>query len=577
MKTSVFTRLLALLLAVTIGIGVFSSCGGNNESEFGINITNGDEVEVVLGGTLLLETEDTDGNSVKPKWSASNDCITVSINGNITALKAGEAIVTATYKGATDKVLVKVVENRTLTLGVDNVYLINGNSATLSATVSPAGGMRGEIAYHIEGNDQADPYVSLSGNKLTYLRAGGEIKITAYIIGTDVRSNTITVYTVDKEPSAPNSITISLSDTSLSIGDSATLSFVTDPVDASQDITYEIATGKDVISIYGNTVTAIGAGTASIVASIGGTVSNTISVSVDSTLTDPYENVNKTDFYASYTPAKSYTDATFRTQHGLMSGNIIVPDQAPTIAQNRPTEGGSFVLNTDMIYIDGGKTYVVVDSTGNEVVRIYYGGAYITLEEVAAYLYAFGDIPPNYSSGKKPSSTMWSTWGEYLRANHSNFSGSTSSYPYEPELPNISGCGGKLQYKEVDIGTTGTTAGEGYAVKIYNDGSKITRGAARIVYGRNDLNHNGVFDVGEIYLFYTYNHYNDFQEYLNYYGGWGEMFGNVTGGGTLSSKNDYNPTPYVPVARQSFTASATVVACEYVIVTYLGSYTKQYI
>ena len=25
------------------------------------------------------------------------------------------------------------------------------------------------------------------------------------------------------------------------------------------------------------------------------------------------------------------------------------------------------------------------------------------------------------------------------------------------------------------------------------------------------------------------------------------MFGNVTGGGTISSKTDYNPTPYVPV------------------------------
>ena len=48
-------------------------------------------------------------------------------------------------------------------------------------------------------------------------------------------------------------------------------------------------------------------------------------------------------------------------------------------------------------------------------------------------------------------------------------------------------------------------------------------------------------------LQYTYNHYNDFQEYLNYYGGWGEMFGNITGGGQISSKYDYNPTPYVEV------------------------------
>ena len=47
-------------------------------------------------------------------------------------------------------------------------------------------------------------------------------------------------------------------------------------------------------------------------------------------------------------------------------------------------------------------------------------------------------------------------------------------------------------------------------------------------------------------MFYTYNHYNDFQEYLGYFGGWGEMFGNITGGGTISSKYDCNPTDYVP-------------------------------
>ena len=53
--------------------------------------------------------------------------------------------------------------------------------------------------------------------------------------------------------------------------------------------------------------------------------------------------------------------------------------------------------------------------------------------------------------------------------------------------------------------------------------------------------------LNEKYVFYTYNHYNDFCEYLNYYGGWGETFGNITGGGTISSKTDYNPTAYVPV------------------------------
>lgn len=580
MKSKIFLKVIAFVLATALGASVLTSCelvkpgGGIVELPDYVDITNGDEVTVPLGGTLPLTAVDIEGNTVLPSWRSSNDCVTVSMSGNVTAVEVGEAIVTATYEGATDSVLVKVTENRSLSLSVDNVYLTVGKSATLTTTLSPTGAMRGEIAYRIEGDDQDNSYATLAGNKLTAKRTGGTLSITAYIIGTDVKSNTVTVYTVDEKPNDPTSIKLSISNSSLAIGESATLSFITDPPDASQDIRYEITAGTSVISLSGNKVTALKAGTAAIVATIGNTVSNAVNVSVETTAKDPYENVNKSTFYANYTPAKSYTDATYRTQHGLMSGSITVPDQAPTISKNRPTSGGKFVLNTDMIYLDGGKTYVVVDSNGDEVMRIYYGGAYITLEEVAAYVYAFGDIPPNYSSKKTPTSAMWSTWGEYLRANHSNFSGNTSQYPYEPELPNISGCGGRLQYKEMDIGTTGTTAGN-YAVKIYNDGSRITRGAARIVYGRYDLNHNGQYDVGEIYLFYTYNHYNDFQEYLNYYGGWGQMFGNITGGGSLSSTTNYNPTPYVPVVRKSFSARTAAVACEYVIVTYLGSYIRK--
>ena len=82
------------------------------------------------------------------------------------------------------------------------------------------------------------------------------------------------------------------------------------------------------------------------------------------------------------------------------------------------------------------------------------------------------------------------------------------------------------------------------------------------MYSRYDKNGNNIIDLDEKYLFYTYNHYNDFQEYLNYEGGWGEMFGNITGGGTMSSKYDYNPTPYVAVIRKNLYKGDTLVASE---------------
>ena len=258
-------------------------------------------------------------------------------------------------------------------------------------------------------------------------------------------------------------------------------------------------------------------------------------------------------FYGNADPADSYEEAIERSKNGQLSGALTVPDQAPTVSANQPKLGGKLIRNSVPLYVDD-NTYVVVDVYGAEVFRIYRGGGYITLEEVAAYVYAFGDVPANYVSSKKTKPTQ-SIWGEYLRLNHSAFSGSTSKYPYEPALPRISGCGGDLYYYEIDIGTTGNDCDPGYTPRIYNNGSSIVRGASRIVYTRYDANRNDIIDPNEKYVFYTYNHYNDFQEYLNYFGGWGAMFGNVTGGGTLSSKYDYNPTPYVASVLAPLTES----------------------
>ena len=117
----------------------------------------------------------------------------------------------------------------------------------------------------------------------------------------------------------------------------------------------------------------------------------------------------------------------------------------------------------------------------------------------------------------------------------------------------------------MDIGTTGTDCDPGYPIEDYNDGYSITRGAARIVYSCKDKNGNKIIDLDERYVFYTYNHYNDFQEYLNYEGGWGEMFGNVTGGGTLSSKYSYNPTPYVQVVHASLKTAKVINVIYYYV------------
>lgn len=267
---------------------------------------------------------------------------------------------------------------------------------------------------------------------------------------------------------------------------------------------------------------------------------------------DKYVNMSWDEFYSDYEPALSLEDALLRSEMGFMSGDITVPDPAPVHAAYQPKVDGMYVRSTDSVYYDNGNTYVVFDAYGREVTRIYRGGGYITIEEVAAYLYAFGEIPANYDSNKNNktiSKSPKAKWGKYLRLNDSQFSGDTSRYPYEPELPDISGCGGSLRYNEIDVGTT----------KGYNNGTKISRNTARFVYVKSRYS-TKITDPNERYVFYTYNHYNDFTEYLNYYGGWGQIFGNETGGGEYNDKYNPKPTPYPEVYREGLLEDGIVAA-----------------
>ena len=66
------------------------------------------------------------------------------------------------------------------------------------------------------------------------------------------------------------------------------------------------------------------------------------------------------------------------------------------------------------------------------------------------------------------------------------------------------------------------------------------------------LDNEPITDLDDRYVFYTYNHYNDFQEYLNYENGWGEIFGNYTAG---NGPNEYvpsnPPTEYIQTVRRN--------------------------
>ena len=265
---------------------------------------------------------------------------------------------------------------------------------------------------------------------------------------------------------------------------------------------------------------------------------------------DPYTNVDESEFYRNYTPATSYLDSYYRTQHHLMSGSIEDQKQRPTIAENQPKDGDKYVANSKDGTSKDGLSYDIVDTSGKVVNTIYKGGAYVTLEEVAAYLYAFGEIPANYVTNKSTKPTE-SPWGKYLRLNHSYFTCDTTKYKYEPDLPDTS----SKRYYEIDVGTTGSFEYSTARVGEYNNGKNITRGASRLVYTRTYNGGSHIDNPFDRYVFYTFNHYNDFQQYLNYQGGWGEWFGNIAGGGSMDNNTGIYKTAYPEVSYRDFTVN----------------------
>jgi hypothetical protein len=382
------------------------------------------------------------------------------------------------------------------------------------------------------------------------------INIEGYLCYSNLNTVTLFVSKYDAVKPILKSITLTASLTSIPLNEESILTATLNPSEADNSgLIYNIIGQSDIISIKNNIITPLKIGTTKIVASIGSINSNELTISVVEASGDPYINTTANEFYSNYTPAKSYMDSYYRGQHNFMSGSIAVPDQAPILASSQPKDpnnSNAFYKNTKNGYSEDKKSFYVCDYNGNIVTTIYKGGAYITLEEVAAYVWAFNDVPINYTTSKSTKPTS-SVWGKYLRLNHNYYSGDTTNYPYEPEMPNCYGINnGKYKYYELDIGTTGNDCDPSYTSALYNTGSKITRGASRIVYTRYDSNDNDITDTNSRYLFYTFNHYNDFQEYLNYYGGWGSIFGNITGGGSISSKTDYNPTLYIPVSKKDF-------------------------
>ena len=503
------------------------------EEEGPINLKIGEshvlKINVENVSSFLIESSNT--NIVKVVQTSSSYVLRALSDGSATIYaKVNDEIY--------DSIEVNVAESAPTSIVISSTSneALVGSSINISIDIDKQSYLDEVSLNIIEGSNLA----SIEGSEI-YFASSGSVKVQASY--QNIKSNILVFYAYD--------FTISLNNNDIEAGDHERIrisNFDGDKTKCSVIIEDEEILSSGIDSFGYLHINALKVGSSSFyVQSSDGLISNKLVVNVVGG--NPYLDIDKNEFYNNYKRASSLLDSQYRSECYLMSGDITPLDQEPEIASNQPKQGNMLIHNTTRDFSNNGNVYTVYNVNGEKEFDIYYGGAYTSLEEVAAYIYAWGEVPVNYDPDKD-AQPYNSEWGEYLRVNNTYFEGNTKKYPYEPELPNISGVdNGNVMYYEIDIGTTGTDCDPEYHPEIYNDGNRIIRGAARIVYTYSYINGDPVSDEDR-YVFYTYNHYNDFQEYLNYYNGWGEMFGNITGGGTISSKVDYNPTPYVQTYRK---------------------------
>ena len=406
---------------------------------------------------------------------------------------------------------------------------------------------------------------------------------------TNIQSITLSYYTSDEYINSSDSFSVFFG--SISKGQSASLSISNlDSSGTSQSSTYSVSggdfsSGYSYFSIYNETFTSL------YIQSITITYFCTDSngeTSSTSTSTDTYSSIDTNSereaFMTSnsYTVASSYEDAQLRSAHGLSSGS----NQSSQIITNTTTSsnyksGSSFKRNTTSQYTfrnDGSyESYTILNGDGSVYETIYYGGAYTEINEVASYLLAFEEVPPNmgyYKNNKSTSDPAISNWWRAGRVNYGVFSGPLeSNYTYEPAFPGMalySGNNGTATrtYVECDFGDWSNYNNASYVTSqgVYSDGSSsINRGVLRFVFtakysstssansngysistNTNSLNSNysGAENINNRYVFYTYDHYGDFQEYLNYADGWGQRFGSMEAGNSTPTGTTYSPTAY---------------------------------
>lgn len=223
--------------------------------------------------TATVSPDDATDKTVQ--WSSSNPSVsTVDQNGRVTAVDAGNAVITAFAGGfsASCTIYCLVIPVSSVVLDKTSLSLARGASETLNATVKPIDA----TDQHVKWSSDKPSVATVDQNGQVTAVSSGDATITASV-GDVSATCTVSVFV------PVTSITLNSTNLTLSVGETALLEATVLPDDADDKNVMWYSSYPEVLSVDGGKITALDFGQAVITAQVGGlTASCSVTVLIDS-------------------------------------------------------------------------------------------------------------------------------------------------------------------------------------------------------------------------------------------------------------------------------------------------------
>ena len=223
-------------------------------------------IELIEGNdyTLTATVKPDDATDKTVTWTSSAESIATVQNGKVTAIKEGQATITAKAgeKSATCKVTVskKIIPVTSITLDKTSVEMVEGDELTLTATVKPDDATDKTVTW----TSSAESIATIQDGKVTAIKEG-QATITAKA---GEKSATCKV-TVSQKVIPVTSITLDKTSAEMVEGDELTLTATVKPDDATDKNVTWTSSDESIATVQNGKVIAIKEGQATITAKAG--------------------------------------------------------------------------------------------------------------------------------------------------------------------------------------------------------------------------------------------------------------------------------------------------------------------